>query len=148
MVDKEKKIGLFDFTNELTNGKTDLRTDPRFEKDYNPFMINRVLSMSPKTCHLAMFMSGNPDIPKAAHFLFYLLMIDREKIYFNYIKRTNDIPVDQLKAVQKIYNMNIGKAKDIIKVLSDDQLKLIEDRYEKINKFDRKKNPKILVELL
>lgn len=136
MTDTLKKIGLFDFTNELTNGKTDLRDHPRFEKDYNPFMTNRVLSMSPKTCHLAMFMSGYPGIPKAAHFLFFLLMIDREKIYFNYAKRSNDIPADRLKAVQRIYQTNISKAKDILALLSDEQIQLIEDRYAKIIKSD------------
>ncbi len=135
MADTVEKIGLFDFTNELTNGKTDLRTHPRFEKDYSPFMVNRVLSMSPKTCHLAMFMSGNSRIPKPMHFLFYLLTVDREKIYFNYKKRTDDIPTARLKAVQSAYQCNIAKAKDIINFLSEDQIEMMEDRYEKINKF-------------
>lgn len=136
MADNTEKIGLFDFTNQLTNGKTDLRNHERFQKDYNPFMINRVLSFSPKTCHLAMFMSGNPHIPKEAHFLFFLLMIDKEKIFFNYLKRTNDIPADRLKAVQTVYKVNLLKAKEILKVLSDDQVNIIEETAKKILKND------------
>jgi hypothetical protein len=133
MADKEKKIGLFDFTNNLTNDKTDLRKHPRFEQDYTSFMINRVLSMSPKTCHLAMFMSGNSHIPNASHYLFFLLMIDKEKIFFNYAKRSNDIPADRLKAVQTIYKVNISKAKEILNVLSDDQVNIIEEKAKILN---------------
>jgi hypothetical protein len=60
-------------------------------------------------------------------------MIDKEKIFFNYAKRSNDIPADRLKAVQTIYKVNISKAKEILNVLSDDQVNIIEEKAKILN---------------
>jgi hypothetical protein len=125
-----EKIGLFDFTTNFCVDKADLRKHPVFEKSYDRYMVNRVLSMSPKTCHLAMFMSTYQDIPKQQHFAFLQNEIDREHIYFNYVKASEEIPKKTLKYIREYFQCNISRALEYIRMMSEKQLDTILELYK------------------
>ena len=136
------KIGLFDFTTNFCEGKVDLRKHPAFLKSYDMFMVNRVLSMSPKTCHLAMFMSAFWEIPKEQHFAFLNIEIDRDRIYFNYAKRSDEIKAETIQYIQEYYSCSLGRALDYIRLLSAKQLDTIIEIYKRRDSKPKKRKAK------
>lgn len=120
-----ESLKLFDYTTNFCTGKADYRKHPDFIKTYNPFMINRVLSMSPKTCHLAMFMSHFPDIPKEQHFTFYNNEMDKDRIFFKYFKPDNDVPAKTIAYLQDYFECSSARALDYAKIMSEQKLKTI-----------------------
>ena len=122
---------LFDFVKNIAYEKTDLRKHPDFEKNYNPFMINRVLSMNPKTASIACFMSKFTKLPKSIHYLFYLYFLDKENLWFEYKKRECDIEKDTLDAIMEYFQINLIKAKDIIHTLGEEKVNIIIESFKK-----------------
>jgi len=134
------KIGLFEFTTNFCVDKTDLRSHPRFDESYPRFMVNKVLSMSPKTVHLAMFMSQfGSDIPKGMHFLFFNSELDRDRIYFNYAKKKNEVPIKKLRYIQEYFQCSEERALEYIDLLSEKQFDTIIDLYIERDRYDKKK---------
>jgi hypothetical protein len=125
-----EKIGLFDFTKNFCDAKADLRNHPEFLRSYPTFMVNRVLSMSPKTCHLAMFMSMNRDIPPEQHFKFMLNEVPQESIYFSYYKRDNEVPKKVLDCLMEYYQCNLGRALEYAELMSQKQIDTIVGIYK------------------
>lgn len=125
-----EKIGLFDFTTNFCVDKADLRKHPVFDKSYDIFMVNRVLSMSPKTCHLALFMGNMRDIPKRQHFAFLQNEIDRDRIFFNYAKAESELPIKQFNWIREYFQCNTSRALEYIRLMSDKQLDTILELYK------------------
>ncbi len=118
---EDKKLKLFDYTTNFCGDKTDLRKHPDFVKSYDIFMINKVLSMSPRTCGIAMFMSQYPDIPKEQHFAFLNAIVDRDQIFFNYAKRSDDISAEEIQYFQEYFECSLGRALEYIGMMSEKQ---------------------------
>ena len=93
-------------------------------------MVNRVLSMSPKTCHLALFMSNFRDIPQEQHFAFLDNEIDRENIYFNYAKADGELPKKQFDYIREYFQCNVSRALEYIRIMSQKQLDTILELYK------------------
>jgi hypothetical protein len=125
-----EKIGLFDITTNFCVDKSDLRKHPLFKKSYDKFMINRVLSMSPKTCHLAMFMSSFDDIPQEQHFAFLNNEIDKEYIYFNYVKRSDDVPKKTLDYIMEYFQCSLERCLEYVRLMSEKQIDTILEMYK------------------
>jgi hypothetical protein len=93
-------------------------------------MINRVLSMSPKTCHLAMFMSSFDDIPQEQHFAFLNNEIDKEYIYFNYVKRSDDVPKKTLDYIMEYFQCSLERCLEYVRLMSEKQIDTILEMYK------------------
>jgi hypothetical protein len=131
------KIGLFEFTSNFVGDKVDLRKHAMFWDSYPKFMVNRVLSMSPKSCHLAMFMSQLDNIPDEQHFAF--LNIELEKgTYFNYYKRSDEIPQKTIDYIQEYYQCSESRCIEYIRMMSKKQIDTILELYKR-----RDERPKI-----
>lgn len=137
-----EKIGLFDFTKNFCNDKVDLRKHPAFGVKYPKFMINRVLSMSPKTCFLALLMTQMDSIPDAQHFHFLNTEVDRDDIYFHYYKRSDDIPEKTLKYVQEYYQCSLSRALEYVRLMSEKQIDTILEVYERRDAKPKKRKVK------
>lgn len=135
-------IGLFDYTTNFCTEKKDLRQHPEFQKTYTRFMVNRVLSMSPKTCHLAMFMSIHSGIPKEQHFLFLNNEMDRDRIFFNYAKRSDDIPQKTVDCIREYYQCSLGRALEYIRLMSEKQIQTILDIFKNRDAKPKKRKAK------
>jgi hypothetical protein len=123
----DDKIGLFEYTTNFCTDKKDLRKHPDFLKSYNPFMVNKVLSMSPKTCYLALFMSQNWQIPREQHFAFLNEMVDKDRIYFNYAKISDDVTAETLRYIREYYVCSMSRALEYVRIMSGKQVKTIFD---------------------
>jgi hypothetical protein len=119
----------FDVVKAINETKEDLFVDPQAEKDYAPFIINRSLSFFPDTILYANEMNRYSNIPRKSQFQYYLNSIPKRKRYSKWYKK--DTETKSLALVMEYYNYSSEKAKEALKVLSDDQVKLIEQKLEK-----------------
>ena len=99
--------------------------------------------MSPKTCHLAMFMSQRPDIPKEQHFAFYNFELDKDRIFFNYAKKGDEVSAAELLYIQEYFVCSMERALEYIEMMSQMQFETIIElfliRDKKIEKGKSKK---------
>ena len=119
----------FDFINAINSTKENLFEDPSATKDYSPFLVNRGLSYFHDTVVQANTMNMYSNIPNEWQFNFLLNSITKKKRFSKWAKK--DPATEQLKLVQEYYGYSSEKAKEALSILSDEQLKLIE---EKLNK--------------
>lgn len=127
---------LFDFIKNLVGDKTDIRSHPDFQKNYNQWMINRVLSMNASTANIAAFLSRYPDIPKDKHYLFLLKFLDKGNIWFDYKKRSQDIDQEILDDIMEYYEVGFNKAKIIINIIGEEKVNIIR---RSMNEIERKR---------
>jgi len=120
----------FDFLNEINLTKKDLiREDPLVEKDYNPFMINRGLSYFADTVMYANEMNRHTGIPKIWQNDFFLNTITRKKRFSKWHKK--DTESKSLQLIMEYYKYSTEKAKEVLAILTPEQLKMIEQKLYK-----------------
>lgn len=119
----------FDFVKAINDTKEDLFVDPLVEKDYSPFLVNRSLSFFADTVLYANEMNRYPDVPKKSQFLYYLNSIPKRKRYSKWFKKDGE--TKSMALVMEYFNYSSEKAKEALKILSSEQLKLIEEKLEK-----------------
>lgn len=120
----------FDFIKAINETKEDLiEQDPLNEKDYSTFLVNRGLSYFPDTIMYANEMNRYTDIDKKWQFHFLLNSITKKKRFSKWHKK--DAETKSLQLVMEYYNYSSEKAKEVLSILSNDQLKYIEEKLKK-----------------
>ena len=122
----------FAFVNDINFGKKDIITDsanPELaEKTYNPFLTNRALSYFPDTIQFANMMNKNSHIDHLLQYSFLLNIIRKRKRFSKWFKKNDD---DVLEMVIEYYGYSVNKAKEALKILTDDQLEKIKEKMTK-----------------
>jgi hypothetical protein len=99
------------------------------EKDYVPFLINRALSQHYDCVLYANQMNIYSNLDKRLQYQFYLNSIRSYKRPFQkWLKRET---VADLDTVKEYYNISTEKAKEALKILTDDQLNIIKQKLDK-----------------
>jgi hypothetical protein len=119
----------FDYLNAINQTKEDLSNDPLFEKDYVPFIVNRGLSYFVDTCLYANELNCRSSIPKEWQFSYLLNSITKKKRFSKWHKK--DALGDNLAMVMEYYNYSTEKAKVALSILSEEQLVMIKQKFEK-----------------
>ena len=120
----------FDFIKAINETKEDLiEQDPLNEKDYSTFLVNRGLSYFPDTIMYANEMNQYHDIDKKWQFHFLLNSITKKKRFSKWHKK--DAETKPLQLVMEYYNYSSEKAKEVLSILSNEQLKYIEEKLKK-----------------
>jgi len=121
-----RKYKLFDFLNDINSDKKNiLRQDSDAEKDFNPFIINRGLSMNVETLMYAQEMNLRSGMTKQMVYDFYIHSIRPSKRYSKWAK---DETNEDVAIVQRYYQVNRDKAADMVKLLTSEQLNEIKDK--------------------
>jgi hypothetical protein len=119
----------FDFVNDINLGKKDIITDsdnPELaEKTYNPFLTNRALSYFPDTIQFANMMNKNSHIDNMLQYSFLLNIIRKRKRFSKWFKKNDD---DVLQMVIDYYGYSVNKAKEVLKILNDEQIEFIREK--------------------
>jgi len=119
----------FEFIDCINLSKKDvIAEDPTLEKDYSPFMVNRGLSYFYDTVMYANEMNRNHQAAKKWQFQFLLNSIPKKKRFSKWHKRTEE---KSLKLVMEFYGYSSEKAKQALSILTDEQLKTIEEKLKK-----------------
>ena len=124
----------FDYTNSINYTKKDIMVDDIAEKGYNPFIINRALSYFPDTVLAANEMNKHSHLDNRLQFDFFINIVRKKKRFSKWFKPES---VSDLDAVKKYYGYSNQKARQVLTLLSTEQLNELKN---KVAKGGRKQN--------
>ena len=120
----------FDFLNAINLTKKDLiAEDPQAEKEYLPYIVNRGLSYFPDTILYANEMNQRWEAPNEWQFSFFLNTISRKKRFSKWHKK--DADTESFRLVQEYFGYSNEKAKEALRILSDEQIAEIKAKTNK-----------------
>lgn len=119
----------FDFLNAINYTKIDVistsENPEKAEKLYNPFLVNRGLSYFQDTVLYCNEMNMRHSMDKKLQFDFLLNSIRKNKRFSKWHKAEVD---EDIQIICEHYNCSIRKAKEIVTVLTTDQLKQLKEK--------------------
>lgn len=118
----------FDFLNAINTTKQNLMEDPDNEKKYVPFVVNRTLSYFPDTVAIANEMNRYHHLDNKLQFQFFINIIRKRKRFSKWAKPTE---ISDLDAVKEYYGYSNEKARQVISLLSADQITIIKNKVSK-----------------
>tara|TARA_B110000211_G_scaffold212794_1_gene252716 strand:- start:649 stop:1026 length:378 start_codon:yes stop_codon:yes gene_type:complete len=122
----------FEFINAINTTKKNMIVDDLTEKAYNAFMVNRSLSYFQDTVLLANEMNRYHHLDSKLQFSFLINSVRKKKRFAKWAKPTNP---DNLEVVKEYYGYSNEKARQVLTILSDQQ---IEELKLKVYKGGRK----------
>lgn len=129
--EKKQKLSPFDFLKSIqgTIGPVDFSSE-EIMSAYQPFMMNRIVSMNPSYIVLANEINMFSDVPKDQHFKYYASFIPKKSSYFAYIKKAADNEDAVKSNVGKYYECGTRDIGVAMKILTNEQKDKISDKYE------------------
>ena len=119
---------LFDYINAINTTKSPLldTEDEQVEKGYAPFVVNRCLSYFPDTILQSNYMNLFPHLEKKMQFDYFLHSIRPRKRFSKWLKTEQN---ENLEIIKRHYNYSNKKAREVIELLSDEQIQSLKDMY-------------------
>ena len=117
----------FDYVKAISFTKEDMIVDDITEKDYNPFIVNRALSMGIDTVLQANEMNQRHHLSKKLQFDFLLNSISKRKRFDKWQKADKSEELDYVRAY---YNYSYPKAIAALSVLSNQQIDTIKKKID------------------
>ena len=121
-----KKVSPFDFLQTINISKTDIFQGN--EKNYNSFVINRSLSYFPDTVAIANEMNRYHQIDEKLQYHFLLNIVRKRKRFSKWIKPEIENDIEMVKVY---YGYSNDKARQVLPLLSAEQLKTIKNKVDK-----------------
>ena len=119
----------FDFLKQINESKEDLirnSDNPELaEKEYNAYIVNKGLSFFPDTIMFANEMNRMHWLPSIMQNDFYLNIIRKRKRFSKWHKAKEDY---KLQIISQYYCYSMEKAKDVVHIFSDEDIKNLETR--------------------
>ena len=112
----------FEIINSISNTKKDILEN---EKDYNAFMVNRGLSYFPDTVIYANEMNKFHHLDSRLQYQFLINTIRKRN---RFSKWNKSIESENINAIKKYYNYSNEKARDVLPLLSKENLNTIRGR--------------------
>ena len=118
----------FDYVNAINYTKKNIMIDDITEKAYIPYMVNRQLSYFPDTVLAANEMNRNHHIDNRLQFDFFINIIRKRKRFSKWFKPEQ---ISDLDAVKIYYGYSNEKARQIITLLSTEQINELKNKVAK-----------------
>ncbi len=118
----------FDYLNSINDHKRDLMIDDMTEKSYNGFMINRSLSYFQDTIMFANVMNKYHHIDNKLQYHFLINIIRKRKRFSKWIKPEQ---LSDIEVVKQYYGYSNEKAKQVLPLLSPEQITIIKKKVSK-----------------
>jgi len=125
---KVPSISPFDFINAINYTKEKLIVDDWSEKQYSPYVINKGLSFTTDTTVAANEMNSRPHIDRKLQFDFLLNTIRSRKRFSKWIKPEK---IEALQVVKDYFKYNDEKARQVLSILTPEQINLIKQKLKK-----------------
>ena len=121
---------LSEYLNAINHTKESLldTEDESVEKEYTPFVVNRCLSYFMDTVLYANEMNRYSGIDKKMQFDYLLSSIRKNKRYSKWLKRES---VENLGLVKEFYGYSDSKAREILDILSEDDIEFIRQKLDR-----------------
>ena len=115
-------------SNRLNTNKNNLiDEDPDIEKQYPSYIINRCLSGQIDSVMFANEMNKHPNLEKKLQYDFFLNSLRKRKRYSPWLRKEQ---IENLELVKQYYGYSNEKAKQVLNILTREQLSFIRDRLE------------------
>jgi len=114
----------FELIKSISNTKKDILEN---EKDYNAFMVNRGLSYFPDTVIYANEMNRFHHLDSRLQYHFLINTIRKRN---RFSKWNKSIESDNISAIKQYYGYSNEKARDVLPLLSNENLKYIRGRIQ------------------
>lgn len=116
----------FDFVNAILQSKKQLIVDELTEKEYVPFLVNRSLSYHKDCIMFANEMNRRHFIDKKIQNDFFLNTIRPQKRPFaKWIKPEKS---EDLECIKQVFNFSDSKAKEVLRLLSKEQIQELKQK--------------------
>lgn len=100
------------------------------ESDYSPFGVNRVLSYYKDSILYSNVMNINPQLDRTLQYQYLLNTIRPMKRQFQNMKKV-DKSLKDIECVKLYFGYSDEKAKEALRILTDEQIALIKEKTEK-----------------
>ena len=118
-------MGPFDCLKAINETKEDVMLTPEDERKYSPFIVNRGLSFFMDTIFQVNELNRNYHLEARLQFDYLLNSVRKKKRYSKWLKPEK---LQDLDVVKEYYGFGNEKAKDALRILSEDQLAFIKDK--------------------
>ena len=119
---------LKDWLNSINQTKKNLiDEDPSLEKDYNPYIINRIYSGHLDSVMFANEMNKYSFLSKKIQYDFYLNSLRSKKRFSPWLRKDK---IKDLDYVKRYYVYSNEKAHQALKILTKQQLNFIRSKFE------------------
>jgi len=120
-------VTLFDWLKELTGKKRDWDSFSDKEREsFNPYMINRFLSMHQPFIELVNYVQTIPYTDKKKYYTVYCQLLPKQNVWLKYIKSKMKQPTTELvSALSKIYECSTREAANAVITLDNEHLEEI-----------------------
>ena len=124
----DDRYPLKDYLNSINYTKDYLmEEDPDWEKNYPPYVINKCMSHHMDTIVFANEMNRYPNLDKRLQYDFYIHTVRPKRRFSPWAKKQQ---VKDLDLVKKYYGYSSEKAKQVLNILTKEQLSFIRDRLD------------------
>jgi hypothetical protein len=118
-------MNFFDYLNSINYSKKDIMVDDIAEDEYNPFMVNRGLSYFQDTILYANEMNKYHNLDNRLQFDFLINIVRKRKRFSKWAKNTDP---DTLSVVKEYYGYSNEKARQVLSLLSNEQINELKKR--------------------
>ena len=119
---------LKDWLNSINQTKKNLiDEDPSLEKDYSPYIVNRIFSGHLDAIMFANEMNQYHFLSKKMQYSFYLNTLRKRKRYSPWLRKDE---IKDLDLVKRYYGYSNEKAKQALRILTKDQINFIRSKFE------------------
>ena len=119
---------LKDWLNSINLTKKNLiDEDPSLEKEYNPYIVNRIYSGHLDSVMFANEMNRYSFLPKKIQYDFYLNSLRSKKRFSPWLRKDK---IKDLDYVKRYYGYSNEKAKQTLKILTKKQLNFIKSKFD------------------
>jgi len=119
---------LKDWLNSINQTKKNLiDEDPSIEKEYAPYIVNRIYSGHLDAIMFANEMNMYNFLPKKMQYDFFINTLRVKKRFSPWLRKDE---IKDLDYVKRYYGYSNEKAKQILKILSKEQLNFIKSKFE------------------
>lgn len=118
----------FEFVTSINDSKKDIMVDDIAERSYSSFMTNRSLSYFQDTVQFANLMNQYHHLDHKLQYHFLINIIRKRKRFSKWIKPDLD---SDTEVVKQYYGYSNEKAKQVLSLLSPEQIKIIKQKVSK-----------------
>jgi len=118
----------FDYLNSINHTKQDIMDDDIKEAAYNAFLINRSLSYFQDTVLLANEMNRYHHLDNKLQYHFLINIIRKRKRFSKWMKPETE---SDIEVVKQYYGYSNDKAKNVLPLLSPEQITIIRQKVSK-----------------
>jgi hypothetical protein len=119
-------VKVFDYVNQILQGKKNLMINAETEKIYTPFLVNRSLSYHYDCVLYANEMNRRHFLDKKMQNDFLLNTIRSKKRPF--VKWAKSEKNDDIECIKKAYGFSDQKALDALRLLNDEQIQQLKEK--------------------